>query len=481
MRFALVVVFAIIFHNTLLSQESSRGFERVVTFPSRFLQNLNSSANKYEQKLASSTEKFLLRLQRQEARLKKRIFSKDSTLANSVFLNVDSIYGELITRANQKVYSTNPRNDQYVAFLDTLRTSLRFLEENPNTLNSISPDQLKSTLAQIQSLQGKLNQTEEIKRFIQERRNYLKNQLWQSQLGKDFKKLEQEIFYYEKRILDFKNDLNDPRKLEAYAIRLLQKIPAVSDFLSKHSELASLFRMPNSGGNSSAPLNVQGLQTRSAVLQQIQQSLGTGIDPNQFIQQSGFGPETELKQLKDKIAQLGGGGSTDAAIPAYKSRTGRTRSIWRRIEIGANVQSVKGNYYFPVTTDLALNVAYSINSKSSTGVAVAYKAGLGTGWNNIRLSHQGLGFRTYVELKAKGSFWLYGGAEMNYREEIRRVDVLKNYSAYQKSGLVGISKKYRINKRLSGNMQLLYDFLYAQQIPRGSPLLFRVGYAFSKK
>ena len=471
----------LLLHSLAVCQESSTGFERVVTFPSRFFQNLNSSASKYEQKLSSSTDKFLLRLQRQEARLKKKLYRKDSTLANSVFSNTDSIYGNLITRTNQKVYSTNPGNDQYVAFLDTLRTSLRFLEENPSALNPISPEQLKSSLTQIQSLQGKLNQTEEIKRFIQERRNYLKNQLWQIPLAKDFKKLEQEIYFYEQRILDFKKDLNDPRKLEAYAIRLLQKIPAVSDFLNKHSELASLFRLPNSGGNSSAPLNVQGLQTRSAVLQQIQQNLGTTIDPNQFIQQGGFNPESELKQLKDKITELGGGGSSDAAMPAYKTRTGRTKTFWKRIEINTNLQSVKASYYFPVTTDVALGISYLMNSKSSAGFAVSYKIGLGTGWNNIKLSHQGIGFRTYVELKARGNFWLYGGAELNYREEIKRVDVLKDYSAYQKSGLVGITKKYRINKRVNGTMQLLHDFLYANQTPRGAPFLFRVGYTFSKK
>lgn len=358
---------------------------------------------------------------------------------------------------------------------------MRFLEENANGLHSFSSDEVRNTLAQIQSLQGKLNQTEAIKRFIQERKTFLKNQLCQSQLGKDLKRLEQEVYFYEQRVLSIKNDLNDPRKLEAYAIRLLQKVPAVSDFLSKHSELASMFRLPGNGGSSSVPLNTQGLQTRSAVLQQIQQNLGTAIDPNQFIQQGGFNPESELKQLKDKITELGGGGSSDAAMPAYKTRTGRTKTFWKRIEINTNLQSVKANYYFPMTTDVALGISYQVNSKSHVGFAISYKVGLGTGWNHIKVSHQGIGFRTYVELKARGNFWLYGGAELNYREEIKRVDVLKNYSAYQKSGLIGITKKYRINKRVNGTMQLAHDFLYAQQIPRGSPFLFRVGYAFSKK
>src|ERR1700741_1610597 len=141
MRFALVVVvFTFILHNSLLGQGSSTGFERVVTFPSRFLQNLNNSANKYEQQLSDNTEKFLKRLQRQEARLKNELRRNDSLSVSAVFSNTDSIYNNLIRQVQQRNYATDPKNDQYVAFLDTLRTSLRFLEENPNGLHFLNQD-----------------------------------------------------------------------------------------------------------------------------------------------------------------------------------------------------------------------------------------------------------------------------------------------------------------------------------------------------
>jgi len=44
--------------------------------------------------------------------------------------------------------------------------------------------------------------------------------------------------------------------------------------------------------------------------------------------------------------------------------------------------------------------------------------------------------------------------------------------------LIGVTKQYRISSKLKGNVQLLWDFLSYQQVPRTQPLLFRVGYGF---
>src|SRR4030095_17175912 len=114
MRFALVVVFAIILQNSLLGQEKPTEFDRIVTFPTKFLQKLNSAANKYEQKLTDNTEKLLKRLQRQEERLKRKLSRKDSISANAVFSHTDSIYRDLASQFQQRNYATNPKDDTYV-------------------------------------------------------------------------------------------------------------------------------------------------------------------------------------------------------------------------------------------------------------------------------------------------------------------------------------------------------------------------------
>ncbi|HYC29754.1 MAG TPA: hypothetical protein VEB42_13070, partial [Chitinophagaceae bacterium] len=74
-------------------------------------------------------------------------------------------------------------------------------------------------------------------------------------------------------------------------------------------------------------------------------------------------------------------------------------------------------------------------------------------------------------------FYASGGYEQNYRAAFRSIDQLRQ-NAWQQSALLGISKKYRISKKFKGNMQLLYDFLHAQQVPRAQPVVFRMGYNF---
>jgi len=44
--------------------------------------------------------------------------------------------------------------------------------------------------------------------------------------------------------------------------------------------------------------------------------------------------------------------------------------------------------------------------------------------------------------------------------------------------LIGLERKYKISAKLQGNVQVLYDALYSQQIPRGQMIKVRVGYNF---
>jgi hypothetical protein len=99
----------------------------------------------------------------------------------------------------------------------------------------------------------------------------------------------------------------------------------------------------------------------------------------------------------------------------------------------------------------------------------------------MRVTHEGVGLRSFVDYQLKKTFWLTGGYEMNYRDVIRHMDELKDISAWQRSGLIGISKKLAIeNKFLKATkVQMLWDFLSYRQVPRPSPFVFRVGYSFT--
>ncbi len=147
-----------------------------------------------------------------------------------------------------------------------------------------------------------------------------------------------------------------------------------------------------------------------------------------------------------------------------------------RLEYGANIQSQKATSFFPTTSDIGLSLGYKLNDKSAIGIGAAYKVGWGRGWNHIRMTHEGLGLRSYVDYKLKGSLYLSGGYEQNYRTAFTSIEQLKDHSAWQSSGLLGLSKKYRVSKKVKGDVKLLWDFLSYQQVPRTQAVLFRVGY-----
>jgi len=104
--------------------------------------------------------------------------------------------------------------------------------------------------------------------------------------------------------------------------------------------------------------------------------------------------------------------------------------------------------------------------------------GWGTGWNHIRITHQGIGVRSFIDWKLKGSFWISSGYEMNYRSEIRSIDQLKNQSAWRQSGLLGVSKIVTVKSKLfkKTKLQLLWDYLSYRQVPREQPIIFRIAY-----
>ena len=62
-----------------------------------------------------------------------------------------------------------------------------------------------------------------------------------------------------------------------------------------------------------------------------------------------------------------------------------------------------------------MSVGYKLTDKSVVGVGASYKMGWGKDIKNIVISTQGLGLRSYMDVKLKGSFYASGGFEYNYQ------------------------------------------------------------------
>lgn len=265
--------------------------------------------------------------------------------------------------------------------------------------------------------------------------------------------------------------------------------------MGKYSMLAMLFPTPDNLGS---PDLLNGLQTRAAVQQQLMQQLPSGNsgDPAQYLQEQMQQAQGEVSKLKDQLDKLGvnEGGSSNMAMPDFTPNSQKTKSFLQRLEFGSNFQTQRSNYYFPVTTDMAFTVGYKFSDKATVGIGVSGRMGWGSSWKNIQLSSQGVGFRTYIDWKAPdlfkmnsrfmSSLWFTTGAEINYNRTVESLSIFKNYSNWNKRALAGLTKKFSMNsplkkgRRVEGNIQVLYDFLHKQQIPRTPALVWRVGYGF---
>lgn len=109
------------------------------------------------------------------------------------------------------------------------------------------------------------------------------------------------------------------------------------------------------------------------------------------------------------------------------------------------------------------------------GLGAGYKIGWGKDIKHISFSSQGMSLRSFIDIKLKGSIWITGAYEHNYLHEFRNTDIFRDISGWQRSGLIGLTKKYRIGKK-TGNLQLLWDFVSYSQQPKPQPLKFRIGY-----
>jgi hypothetical protein len=436
---------------------------------------VEKKAHRLQEKILVKSEKTLQKMQRQEEKIyAKMLQGKDSLLARASLAQMKERYGRLLNNVsnNKNVQAVT----KYIPCLDTINTSLKFLYQHKGGEN------LRKALAETQALQDKFQQAEDIKRFIRERKQQLRAQLENIGLAKQLKQFNKQAYYYSEQMKEYAEGFKDSRKAQKKAIELLSKTKLFQDFMRKNSMLASLFRLP--GENPNDPVvqaSMAGLQTRSQVNSLIQQQIASG-GPNgqQQFRQNMQEAQSQINQLKNKVTQSGGGSSEEIMPEGFKLNAQKTKNFFKRLEYGTNIQTQRATSFFPVTSDIGLSIGYKLNDKSIIGVGASYKMGWGRGWNNISITGEGAGLRSFVDLKLKGSLWVSGGYEQNYKNALNDLRQLRNYNAWQKSGLIGLSKVVSLKTKFFKNtrLRLLWDFLSYKQIPRTQSVIFRVGYNF---
>ncbi|HSK12512.1 MAG TPA: hypothetical protein VK907_04805, partial [Phnomibacter sp.] len=282
----------------------------------------------------------------------------------------------------------------------------------------------------------------------------------------EFVKWQKEVHSLKTRAQQYKETISDPQKMETEALRLLNRLPAFKEFMSKNGELARLFGPP-SGGNVSGAAGatpIAGLQTRESLAAQLASRFGddflaSGGGLQQQLQQ---GMEQLSAQAQPPLGQLPGWDGLMEKGESYLDKLNteltpqqkemaelKAMALKKRLEASWNLQSATRLQNFPAVRDVGLSLGYKLHPHITTGLGIAYKFALGTSWKDIEWTHEGFGLRSFVEWRLTSAtgklfknIWLLGCFEMNYWERIGNTVQWKDM-AWQKSGLVGVSKQLK--------------------------------------
>ena len=433
---------------------------------------MTASVNKQSQQLLQG-------LQRRETGVEEGLQQRDSSKARQLLAGTASFYQQWQTKLQTPAGQPSgqlSRMTSYVPGLDSVQTAIRFLSQSGLPTDKLQ--KLQALSQQLTQLQGSLQTAGELQGAVSQHLTQLQSQLSQYGLQNRLSGIDQQAFYYQQQIAQYKDILSNGQQQQQAILTVVRQVPAFQSFWQKYSILSQLFPMPANGGTLLASV---GLQTSAQVGQLIEQRQGTLQDDNgagatQFLTQQAGSAQGDMDQLKSKLDNLHlSGGSSDMVLPDFTPNTQKTKSLFKRLEYGFNIQSTGSTSLLPAITTLGLSLGYKLSDKATVGVGGSYMLGMGNSITAIQLSNQGAGLRSFLNLKAYKSLWLTGGYEYNYLQQFSGIRDVQSLSAWQRSALIGVMKQYNVGKQ-SGNVQLLYDVLADTEIPRGQALKLRFGF-----
>ena len=445
--------------------------------PLKYIKETNSKIDKYSSRITSKTEKTLEKFTKWETKIHSLIQKVDPATAEKLFGAGKQTFASMLQKVKEGKTLADNYKTKYDEYTDKLTTNINYLSTQKDQLNSKFVKPLQAAKQKAKDLETSVAETETAEALIKERKKELLTEAYKV-LGKSkyLTKINKKSYYYTETLKNYKEIFKDPTKVEETAMNILNKIPAVKEFFKKNSMLASLFG--NTGGGD-VTQSLAGLQTRSSVNSMIQDRIASG-GPNAaaLVSQNMQAAQAQLTALKDKIIKMGGGNG-DTEMPDFKPNNQKTKTLKQRLEFGSNFQFGKPTRFASSQADLAMSIGYKLNDKSTVGVGVAYKMGYGS-IQNLKISNEGIGLRSFIDWKLKKQFFVSGGFEMNYNTVFTNLRSLKSSNEWQRSGLVGITKKIKIKtKYVKGtNLQLLYDVLHKTHAVPTQPIVFRVGYNF---
>ncbi|MBS1572910.1 MAG: hypothetical protein JST62_10980 [Bacteroidetes bacterium] len=442
----------------------------------KYFNEVEKKVNIYSIRLNNKTIKTLTRLSKWENKIKHLLDKTDPDLSNKLFSESKTSFNYMLEKVKAGENIVVKQKSVYDSYRDNLTTSFKYLEENKNKYKIIAQEEITSINSKISKINKKADEASALSDLIKSRKKELIDASAKLLLkSKYLKKINKDAWYYKEEIMNYRDIFSKPGKAEKAAKEVLKKIPSFNQFIRQNSMLASLFKSNEGTTNASS---LTGLQTRTQINFLINSQIeSAGAQGREVINKNIQSAQNELKALKDKLLKQTNGGSEE--IPDFKPNMQKTKTFLQRLEYGISVQVGKTNNYLPSSTEFAFSIGYKLNDKSVIGLGASYKLGIGS-IGKFRLTHEGIGFRSFIDWKIKNKYYASGGFEIAHNDGFKNVATLRDFNAWSTSGLIGITKKIPVKMKFAKNikMQFLFDCLYKQNPIQNKPVLFRVGYCF---
>lgn len=471
MRFFLILV---LITSTAFAQE-----ENEVLYQGKRYLDLNiRSINKFNERDQKLQWRLLNKLARKERHLIQRLEGKDSTAYANLqqrSLSFDSIRTLSRNGNNTKQKSlVNPS-------IDSLQRIAAFLQNKSNKAEKIN---VKGYGDQLQFAGQQANQNHYIWGLIEQRANNLKNT---GKAGRRLTGMNRQLFYAREKMKVFKDISEEPSKAEDIALETLQGEQGFEQYMhpANPNSMASLAAK----GATVTDLEKMGYPTKRQLTANLQKKFGNSLGGMQ--QKMGSQMQDYMSEVKKLQTAKSTALQTKTSLsalrrpkkPEFRINPMRTMPFAQRIEKQFNWQTSRSTLDGkPAMLQASIMAGFRHTPKLSYGVGIATSIGLGQNWNNLKLSFQGLGLRTYASWQLIYGVGLYAGYERMYKQAAfidtkqvmqELIPTTHNTGAYYESILAGLTKTYNINNKWNGSLQVLYDVWWKEKGLR-SPIVLRI-------
>ncbi|MBK7764414.1 MAG: hypothetical protein IPI46_13890 [Bacteroidetes bacterium] len=403
---------------------------------------------------------------------------KDSVLYSR--LKQDGGFEEL--KANSKEASLKKAKSSLTSTIDSLKKIENYATSKLNTAKSVF-DKIgfeTSKLEELNSLQEKLDYNQALNNQIQSITSQYKG------FG-NIKGIEKQTYYYQQQLKAFKNIANDPSILEEKALNYLRGMKGFEEHLSNsHYSLAG---KQNSNGSiqnnlSAGDLEKMGYQTKRQVNKQLSTQIGNSSEKLQELNTQVKKQVEDIKKVKQDITK-----AKDALHkikkPSFKVNSMRELPLRLRLEKSYNWQVLKSNNDLPAILEMNAQLGFKHTPRLTYSFVAGGSLGMGTNWQNIKLSFEGLRIGVNANVK-----WIFGiSGQVGYERVYKNYQDTKLIPAtdgipqqlitttkyYRDIAYCGIQKTYKINSKYSGTMLLAYDFLWKSG-NASTPVIWRFGW-----